>query len=66
MKYLKNIFHLKKNIEGIVQVRKKRSMHGKKKKKTQLARISPSQLINCLTLARRSTTLMDFILISKY
>jgi len=65
MKYLKNIFHLKKNIEGIVQVRKKRSMQGKKKKK-QLARISPSQLINCLTLARRSTTLMDFILISKY
>lgn len=53
-------------MEGFVQVRKKRSMHGEKKKKTQLARISPSQLINCLTLARRSTTLMDFILISKY
>jgi hypothetical protein len=51
-------------MEGFVQVRKKRSMHGGKKK--QLARISPSQLINCLTLARRSTTLMDFILISKY
>ena len=54
-------------MEGFVQVRKKRSMHEKKKKKKkQLARISPSQLINCLTLARRSTTLMDFILISKY
>jgi hypothetical protein len=52
-------------MEGIVQVRKKRSMQGKKKNKL-LARISPSQLVNCLTLARRSTTLMDFILISKY
>ena len=33
IKYLKHIFHFKKNMEGFVQVRKKRSMHGKKKKK---------------------------------
>lgn len=39
MKYLKNIFHLKKNIEGIVQVRFSfyelvQACKGKKKKKT--------------------------------
>jgi hypothetical protein len=42
MKYLKNIFHLKKNIEGIVQVRKKRSMQGKKKKKNNSLEYLPA------------------------
>jgi len=44
-------------MEGFVQVRKGRSMHGKKKKK--LAGISPSQLINCLTLQLRLCPVME-------
>lgn len=44
-------------MEGFVQVCKKRSMTKKKRKEEELAGISPSQLINSLTLARSSTKL---------